>query len=127
MLVDVVQEMKPTVVKIPTDEIHDWDSFHSVFARVLGFPEFYGRNMNAWIDCMASIDEPEDGLSSVHGTKEAGILLDLGDCTEFAKRCPEQYEAILDCSGFVNYRRIEVGEDPVMSLRLWNREPITKK
>lgn len=122
---DVLPKMKPTIVKIPTNEIHDWDSFHKVFARVLGFPDFYGCNMNAWIDCMTSIDEPLDGLSETHGTKEAGICLDLGDCTAFAKRCPQQYEAILDSSAFVNYRRIEAGEEPVISLSFHNQEPIS--
>lgn len=80
--------------------------------------------MNAWVDCMTSIDVPEDGLSLIHGTADAGICLDLGDCTEFAKRCPEQYEAILDSVGLVNYRRMAVGEDPVISLSFWNRVPV---
>lgn len=119
--------MKPTIVKIPVDEINDWDSFHTVFARELGFPDFYGRNMNAWVDCLTSIDEPDDGMSSIHGTHEVGILLELGDCTDFARRCPKQYEAILESSGFVNYRRIEVGEEPVISLSFWNREPLLGK
>ena len=120
-------KMKPTVVKIPTNEINDWKSFHEVFARVLGFPDFYGCNMNAWIDCMTSVDEPQDGLSEIHGTKEAGICLDLGDCTSFARRCPQQYEAILDSSAFVNFRRIEAGEDPVISLSFHNQESIFPK
>ena len=83
--------------------------------------ELYGCNMNAWIDCMTSIDEPLDGLSKIHGTKEAGICLDLGDCTSFAKRCPQQYEAIVDSSAFVNYRRIATGEEPVISLSFRNQ------
>ncbi len=119
--------MKPTIVKIPVDEIVDWESFHTVFARELGFPDFYGRNMNAYIDCLTSIDEPLDGLTKIHGTQEAGLLLDLGDCTEFAQRCPEQYEAILDTAGFVNYRRMVIGEDPVISLSFRNRKPLLAK
>jgi hypothetical protein len=91
---------------------------------MLGFPGFYGRNMDAWIDCMTSIDSPEDGMSKVHGTKEAGLILDLGVCTDFAQRCPQQYEAILDCVGFVNYRRIEAGEEPVLSLSFYNGKPL---
>lgn len=121
------KNMKPTVVKIPIEEIRDWDSFHSVFARVFGFPEFYGRNMNAWIDCMTSIDDPEEGMSVIHGTREAGLCLDLGDCTDFARRCPDQYGAILDSTGFVNYRRIEAGGEPVLSLSFWNREPLAQR
>jgi len=116
--------MKPTIVVIPVNEIVDWNTFHAVFARELGFPEFYGRNMNAWVDCMTSIDEPDDGMSTVHGTKEAGMLLDLGDCTDFARRCPAQYEAILDSTGFVNHRRIITGDGPVLLLSFRNNESI---
>jgi len=50
--------MQTTVITIPTHRITDWDSFHDVFAEILGLPGFYGRNMNAWIDCLTSADEP---------------------------------------------------------------------
>ncbi len=46
--------------------LKDWDSFHQEFARVFGFPEFYGNNMDAWIDCMSWLSDPEDGMSIVH-------------------------------------------------------------
>ena len=111
------------VVSIPTEEIRDWDSFHTVCARVLGFPDFYGRNMNAWIDCMTSIDHPAHGMTAVHAA--AGTLaIQLGDCTNFAQRCPEQYEVILDSAAFVNYRRIDLGDRPVLAISCFNREPL---
>jgi RNAse (barnase) inhibitor barstar len=37
-----------TLVKVDMGRIHDWDTFHTVFHEVLGFPGFYGRNMDAW-------------------------------------------------------------------------------
>jgi len=115
---------EPVIVKIPVAEIHDWKSFHSVFARVLGFPEFYGRNLNAWNDCMQSIDNPAHGMSKVHVAKGRMLVLDLGICTEFARRCPEQYEAILDNSAFVNYARMKAGERPVLAVSGWNQAKI---
>lgn len=51
--------MNTTLVAIPADLIVGWESFHDVFAETLGFPAFYGRNMDAWIDCMTSADEPQ--------------------------------------------------------------------
>ena len=63
-----------TVVKLDTARIADWDSFHDVCAQALGFPGFYGRNMNAWIDCMTSLDEPRDGMTRVHAPK-GGVLI----------------------------------------------------
>lgn len=46
------------IVRIPAARIHDWVTFHDVFAELFGFPDFYGRNMDAWIDFM-SHDVPD--------------------------------------------------------------------
>lgn len=45
------------IVGVPLSSIADWDSFHATFAAALGFPDFYGRNLNAWIDCLTYEDE----------------------------------------------------------------------
>jgi Barstar (barnase inhibitor) len=45
------------VVEVPMSQINDWDTFHDTFAQALGFPDFYGRNMDAWIDCLTYADE----------------------------------------------------------------------
>ena len=110
--------MHTTVVDIPADRIVDWDSFHSVFQERLGFPGFYGRNMNAWIDCLTSADQQSHGMMSI--TVGPGELLTLliKDAETFQTRCPEQYSALLECAAFVNHRREEVGEPPVLALLL---------
>jgi hypothetical protein len=108
--------MNCLVISIPTEKIVDWSSFHDVFQTVLGFPEFYGRNMDAWIDCMTSLDRPDDGMSAV--TVGTGELLAMRIGDELRLRCPEQYNAIVECSAFVNVRRVEVGETPVLALLL---------
>lgn len=104
------------IATIDTALISDWETFHSVFAATLGFPAFYGRNMNAWIDCMTYVDDPGAGMSAV--TVEPGkcLTLQLTEATEFAQRCPEQFSALLDCSAFVNWRRMEQGQSPVLAL-----------
>lgn len=103
------------IVDIPVGQIHDWDSFHDVLATTLGFPEFYGRNINALIDCLTYRDE-DDGMASV--TVEAGDVLTLqfGEASAFARRCPEQYAALLEAAAFVNWRRIESGSRPIVAL-----------
>jgi hypothetical protein len=110
-----------TVVEVDTTKIDSWDSFHDVFTELLGFPGFYGRNMNAWIDCLTSIDEPDDGLTKIHVPKGGVLVLALSDAAGFAARCPEIYDAVIECSAFVNYRRLEVGEAPVIALSFWRQ------
>ena len=82
----------------------------------MGFPEFYGRNMNAWIDCMSSLDSPEDGMTKIHCTPPDVVVLYLEDMADFKSRCPENYDAIIESLAFVNYRKLEAGESAVLSL-----------
>ena len=67
------------IVRIDGSRISDWESFHDVLSEVMGFPEFYGRNMNAWIDCMTSLDEPLDGLTSIHATGAATLTIHISN------------------------------------------------
>ena len=103
-------------VSLDCNSIKDWDSFHDEFARVFGFPAFYGRNMDAWIDCLTSLDTPEDGMSTVHCERGSVVTLALSNVKAFAERCPEQYDALIKCSAFVNWRRLEVGDPSVLAL-----------
>ncbi|MEZ4786185.1 MAG: barstar family protein [Candidatus Kapaibacterium sp.] len=34
-------------VRIETTLISDWKSFHDLFHKTFGFPDFYGENMDA--------------------------------------------------------------------------------
>jgi hypothetical protein len=106
----------PMNVHIDGSKILDWDSFHDHFCERLGFPEFYGRNMNAWNDCMTSLDAPEDGMSSVHVTSGDILVLCISEAKDLKKRCPDIYDALIECSAFVNYRRIEMGQPAVLAL-----------
>jgi hypothetical protein len=103
-------------IRIPCDRIVDWATFHAVFAEVLHFPEYYGRNMDAWIDCLTYADDSEALMISPITPEGDVLTLKLEDVKEFAERCPEQYAALIECSAFVNYRRIEIGERPILAL-----------
>ena len=103
------------LVRIETTKICDWASFHDVFSEAFGFPDFYGRNMDAWIDCMTNLDDPAAGLSRIHAPESGMVTLQLDGVEGFADLCPEQYRAVVDCSAFVNWRRIEVGERAVLA------------
>lgn len=107
-----------TVIALPAEEITDWPSFHTLFQRTFGFPEFYGRNMNAWIDCMTSLDAPDEGLSKIAVRRGEVLILRVDQAFEFQRRCPEQYDALVEGCAFVNYRRVEVGEPPILGLML---------
>jgi len=104
-------------IEIDCDLINDWDSFYSVFKAKFGFPEFYGRNMNAWNDCMTRLDEE---FSEVQIEKGTTLTLQLNNIQSLKQRCPDIYDAIVECSAFVNYRRIEMGEKPILLLSFYS-------
>ena len=110
--------METKIVAVPVDQITDWPTFHKVFRHVFGFPAFYGGNMDAWNDCMTSLDTPENAMSTVTVPRGGLVVLAIDGANDFKKRCPEQYDALIECSAFVNYRRMEIGEPPVIALRL---------
>jgi hypothetical protein len=73
--------------------------------------------MDAWIDCMPSIDHPEDGMTKVYTPPGGSLVLELENMLDLWKRCPKIARAIIDCSSFVNFRRLEGGEEvPVLFL-----------
>lgn len=105
-----------SVVTIDTRQIIDWDSFHAVFAEAFGFPDYYGRNMNAWIDCLTYLNDPDGCDTRIKAEPGEVVVLQLEHMREFAKRCPELYAAIVECAAFVNYRLLAVGQHPTLTL-----------
>ena len=80
-----------------------------------GFPEFYGRNLDALIDCLTYRDE-DDGMASITVQSGDVLTLQFGDASAFALRCPDQYAGLVQAAAFVNWRRIESGSRPIIAL-----------
>jgi RNAse (barnase) inhibitor barstar len=91
------------LVRIDGTQLCDWDSFHTVFATTFGFPGFYGRNMDAWIDCM----------TSVHGSASDPVVLQVDNADAVPK---EIFDALVECAAFVNWRRLETGKPAILML-----------
>lgn len=111
------------LVRMDMRRITDWKSFHDEFAHVFGFPSFYGRNMDAWIDCMTSLDAPNDGMSSVHCSPPDVVVLQLDHATHLRRHAPDLLDAIVQCAAFVNSRRIDMGQCAVLALSYWDDSP----
>jgi RNAse (barnase) inhibitor barstar len=110
---------KGRVVTIEADQIVDWNSFHEVMSEAFAFPAWYGRNMNAWIDLMTYLDEDQ---ATTGVFVEAGeiVTLDLRNGRTFHQRCPEIFDALVECSAFVNWRRVEAGGTAHLCLSFGN-------
>lgn len=104
-------------VRIETSCIEDWPSFHAEFQRALGFPAFYGANMNAWIDCMSYLrDDGAAGMAAVTLGRDETLWLEIADAERWRARVPEIAAELWDCTAFVNGRYVDAGEGPVVAL-----------
>ena len=80
-------------------KIKDWKSFHREFKKELNFPDYYGENMDAWIDCVEELADVPTLININHG--------------KYLKvNSPDILEAILECSAFVNHSKVKLGEQP---------------
>lgn len=86
--------------------IKDWNTFHDLFAATFHFPSYYGRNMDAWVDCMSDVADEDDDF----------IFLHLTGAKALKERCPEILLAINECAAFLNYRQHESGSNPIISV-----------
>ncbi|QND52668.1 barnase inhibitor [Phyllobacterium sp. 628] len=108
--------MQYETIRIDCSNIFDEKSFHSVFAATFGLPGFYGANMDAWIDCMTSLDEPDDGMTKITVEKGGMVVLQLDAIDQMREHCRRAYDDLLECAAFVNWRRMEAGLKPVLCL-----------
>jgi RNAse (barnase) inhibitor barstar len=104
----------PTI-QLPTEKITNWQTFHQVCRDVFGFPDFYGMNMNAWIDCLTYIDE-EDGMSTVHVAPGEHLTIEVRHTKQFQSQVPDIFVAFLDSVAIVNQRHIADGKSPMLAL-----------
>lgn len=93
-------------VKIDAAKLNNWASFHSYFKETFDFPDYYGNNMDAWIDCM----DDEDGL----------VILHFTNIEILKQHAPDIYNAIIECSAFVNYRCVENATEPRIIISFFN-------
>ena len=91
--------------RIDISGVSNWEDFHECFAQKFGFPDYYGRNMDAWIDCMEDYALGDDSL-----------MLQIDGMPKLKDSCPEIYEAICECAAFINYRSFESGGETFLIL-----------
>jgi len=96
------------------------DEFHDAFAETFGFPGFYGRNMDAWIDCMSSLDNPDAGMSKLTIEQGKALTIRIDNYLHFKHASPKQWIDLMECTAFVNWRYVEQGRGAVLALAFYD-------
>lgn len=106
-------------IEINGRRIFDEATFHDQFAVVMGFPSFYGRNWNAWNDCMNDVDDPSTQMSKVRIKATETLTIAVLHASQMRKTCPLVLEDLQKCVDFVNGLAAERGRSiKLLSLEL---------
>jgi hypothetical protein len=91
--------------------------FHRASRAAFGFPDFYGNNFDAWIDCMSGL---RNGDGMTRFTLAADEMLDIivSNAGILQKSAPDLLESLQQCVAEVNLRCEEAGQPPMLSLQL---------
>lgn len=105
------------VVRLLSRSIYDWSSFHQACKGAFGFPDFYGMNLNAFIDCLSYIDEG-DGMSNIILDSGEILLIEVLDSADFKTRLPEVFAGFVESIDFINRRYVQDGKEEKINLVL---------
>ena len=97
--------------------ITDWDSFHSQCASVFGFPDFYGNNMNAWVDCLSYLRD-DDGMSKFVLKENEVLTIEVQNSDKLLAAAPDIVEELQFCVAMINDRCEDYEEAATLKLAL---------
>ncbi|MEY3445079.1 MAG: hypothetical protein RLZZ519_3360 [Bacteroidota bacterium] len=69
--------MKTQNVLVDLSGVESKAQLHSVLKNCLGFPDFYGANFYALIDCMSSFRYPEDEMTTIVLQEDEVLLMEI--------------------------------------------------
>jgi hypothetical protein len=101
-------------ITIDGSRISDATSFHAVFATALGFPDFYGHNFDAWVDCMSYLNDENAAMTSVHVAPGGQLAIVVENAEHIRTQCPDVWLSFLESAAFVNWRCTECSEAPLL-------------
>jgi RNAse (barnase) inhibitor barstar len=105
------------IVRLDGAAIRDWPSFHRECQIKFGFPDFYGRNMDAWIDCLSTLRDG-DGMSAFTLAPDEILQIDIENSSVLHNEATGILDTLLDCVDAINERYTENGEKPAVELVL---------
>ena len=105
------------IIRIDARRLTSSAALHTVLSEAFGFPATYGKNLDALVDCLTSLDDPQAGMSRVQlfpGQTALLVLEHYADAT--GKPTQEQLRHLIDAIAFVNWRRLEENEPAILAI-----------
>lgn len=103
------------IVRLDARRLTDTAGMHAALSEAFGFPASYGRNLDALVDCMTCLDSPKAALSRLLALPGEIVLVAIEGADAVPQSRP-QIRQIADAMSFVNWRRLEKGQPPIVAL-----------
>ena len=94
-----------------------WDAFHTQSQQAFGFPEFYGRTLDSWVDCLSYLRD-DDGMSSIRLGPDDVLQIDILHADAWRVAHPDMLDEVLYCIEGINERYADYGEKPALQAHL---------
>lgn len=104
------------IIRIDVRRLVDAASLHTALNEAFGFLGEYGKNLDALVDCLTHLDAPKAGMSHAHVRPGEVALLVLDHIGVKGIQAQSQVSLLLDTIAFVNWRRLEKGQSPVLAV-----------
>lgn len=96
-------------------KVKTMDDFYDQLSDKLGFPDYFGRNGDALIDCLFSLRYPQDEMTSIHVSSDEYLLLELRGFSSVEQKIKD---TLITCIEFVSKKCKEKGQSPSIVLLL---------
>lgn len=104
-------------VRLDGAAIADWPTFHQACKTAFGFPDFYGGNMDAWVDCMSYLRD-DDGMTRFKLQENEVLTITITNAGALRAAAPEILDDLQFCIEAINDRYTDYGEKPALALEL---------
>lgn len=104
-------------VQLDGAAITDWASFHAACRQAFGFPDFYGNNLDAWVDCLSYLRD-DDGMTKFQLADDEVLEIEIVHADALRQRAPEILDEIVPIIDDLNERYTDYGEKPALRLVL---------
>ena len=105
------------IVRLNGEHIRNWDTFHTECISAFGFPDFYGRNLDAWVDCLSYLRD-DDGMTKFKLKDNEVLTIEITHSDLIKQHEPELLDELAMCVDLMNERYEDYGEQPALTLKL---------
>ncbi|UZE23732.1 barstar family protein [Pseudomonas sp. B21-056] len=90
-----------TTIELNFSEIKDVEHLYETLAEKFGFPEGYGKNVDAMIDCLFGLRYPKEGMTKISIDLTEAIIIQAKNITSTQQNLRDTLIFIVE---FVNFK-----------------------